>query len=111
MAVLAAIAAAVVALNQETSLITASVLLRFAFFIAIAVAVYMLWRDFGRREIGLWAQRQQWVFYGACGLLLADLAWYFTRSLGGRDLLAFLLTAAACVVAAVRTWREQRRYG
>jgi hypothetical protein len=86
------------------------VIVRFVFYIAIAVVAYMLWRDFGRREIGLWPTRQQRVFYGSVALFLVDLGWYFATFPTGRDLLAFFLVAAACVYAAVRTWRDQQRY-
>ncbi len=75
MLIIAAIALLVVVLNLQTSLVTAALLVRVAFFIAIAIAAYMLWRDFGRREIGLWQSRQQWVFYGAIALFVVDLGW------------------------------------
>jgi len=110
MLIIAAIALLVVVLNLETSLATAALLVRVAFFLAIAFAAYLLWRDFGRHEIGVWQARQQWVFYGAVGLLLVDLGWWFVASLSGLDALVFFLVAGACVYAAVRTWREQRRY-
>ncbi len=109
-AIVAAVSVAIVALDQEQSLVTAAELVRFAFFIAIGVAAYLLWRDFGRREIAVWPALQQRVFYAAVALFLVDLGWFFARSLSGRDLLAFFLVAAACVYAAVRTWREQHRY-
>jgi len=108
--VIALIALAVVLLNQQTSLTTASTLVRFGFYLALAVAAYLLWRDFGRREIGLWPQRPQRVFYGAVGLFVVDLGWWFSTSLGGRNLLAFLVVAAVSVYAAVKTWRDQHRY-
>ena len=110
MVIIAVIALVVVVLDLQTSLTTAATLIRFAFYLAIAFTAYMLWRDFGRREIGLWPQRQQRVFYGSVALFLVDLGWYFATPLSGRDLLAFLVVAAACVYAAVRTWREQHRY-
>jgi hypothetical protein len=110
MAVIAVIAAGIVVLDQEQSLTTAATLIRFGFYLAIAFVAYMLWRDFGRREIALWPARQQVVFYAAVGLFLVDLGWYFATPLGGTDLLAFLVVAAACIYAAVRTWREQHRY-
>jgi hypothetical protein len=109
--ILALISLVIVVLNLESSLVTASMLLQVAFFIAIAFVAYMLWRDFGRREITLWPRRAQWVFYGAVALLVVDLGWFFLGSLSGRDALAFLLVAAACVYAAIRTWRDQHRYG
>jgi hypothetical protein len=111
MLIIAAISLLVVVLNLETALSTAALLVRLAFFLAIAFVAYLFWRDFGRREIGVWQTRQQWVFYGAVALLLVDLGWWFVASVSGRDALAFFLVAGACVYAAVRTWREQRRYG
>ena len=111
MLIIAAIALAIVILNLETSLSTAALLVRVAFFLAIALAAYMLWRDFGRREIGLWPARAQWVFYGAVGLFVVDLGWWFVVGLSGLDALVFFVVAAACVYAAFRTWRDQHRYG
>jgi hypothetical protein len=109
--VLAAIAALIVVFNQETALVTAALLLRIAFFIAIAVVAYFFWRDFGRREISLWPERAQWVFYGALGLFVVDLGWWFFGDPTGRDALAFFLVLAGCVYAMVRTWRDQRGFG
>ena len=107
--ILAAVAAAIVVLDQQTALVTAGTLLRFAFFIAIAVVAYFYWRDFARREIETWPNRAQWVIYGAVALLVVDIGWWLTTSPAGRDLLVFVLVAAACVFAGVRTWREQKR--
>src|SRR3954452_461844 len=111
LAILALISLVIMVLNLETSLVTASILLRVAFFLAIAFVAYMLWRDFGRREIELWPRRAQWVFYGAVGLLVIDIGWFFLTPLRGLDALAFFLVAGACGFAAFRTWREQHRYG
>jgi hypothetical protein len=110
--ILGVIALAIVVLNQETSLVTAAILLRVAFFIAIAVAAYLFWRDFARREIQLWPSRAQYVFYGAVALFVVDLGWFFLWGVGGGpDALAFFLVAGACVYAAFRTWRHQTTYG
>jgi hypothetical protein len=110
MLIIAAIALLVVVLNLQSSLVTAALLVRVAFFLAIAFVAYMLWRDFGRREIGLWQSRQQWVFYGAVGLFVVDLGWWFVATLSGREALVFFIVAGVCVYAALRTWREQHRY-
>ena len=83
---------------------------RVAFFLAIALVAYTLWRDFGRREISYWPGRAQWVFYGAIGLLVADLAWYFVAGVSGLDALVFFVVLAACGFAMYWTWREQHRY-
>jgi len=111
MLIIAAVALAIVVLNLETALSTAGLLVRVAIFLAIALVAYLYWRDFGRREIGVWEARRQWVFYGAVALLVLDLIWWFVSALSGVNALVFFLVAGACVFAAVRTWREQRRYG
>ncbi len=109
--ILAGVAAAVLVLNLEVTLVTVGLLLRIAFFIAIAVAAYFFWRDFARREISTWPSRAQWVVYGAVALFVVDLGWWFlVGGLSGRDALACILVAAACVFAAWRTWRDQRTY-
>ena len=107
--ILAVVAAAIVVLNAQTALATAATLVRFAFFIAIAVVAYFFWRDFGRREIQTWDGRQQGVFYGAVALFVVDLGWYLTSHLEGRDVLAFLVVAAVCGFVGWRTWREGKR--
>ena len=111
MAIIALIAAVIVVLDQERSLTTASTLVRFGFYIAIAFAAYLIWRDFGRREIELWPRRQQSVFYGAVALALVDLGWYFATPLSGATCSRSSSCSAACVYACVRTWRDQHRYG
>jgi hypothetical protein len=110
LSILALLALVIMVLNLETSLVTASILLQVAFFLALAFVAYMLWRDFGRREIELWPRRAQWVFYGSVAVLVADIGWFFFGGLNGLDALAFFLVAAACVYAAFRTWRDQHRY-
>jgi hypothetical protein len=110
LAILAAVAVLIVVLNQETALVTAATLLRVAFFIVIGVVAYFFWRDFARREIATWTTHAAGVFYGAVGLLVADIGWYLVVGLSGRDLLAFLVVAAICVYVGIRTWRAQRSY-
>jgi hypothetical protein len=108
LAILAVVALAVVVLNQETALATASVLVRFAFFIVIGVVAYFFWRDFGRREIETWPTRTAAVFYAAVGILVVDIGWFALGHLAGRDALVFFVVAAICAYVGVRTWREQK---
>jgi hypothetical protein len=108
--IIAVIALAVVVLDLQTSLSTAATLVRFGFYFAIAFVAYMLWRDFGRREIAIWPRRSQWIFYGAVTTFLVDIGWYFATALGGRDLLAFIVVAVVSAYASVRTWHDQHRY-
>jgi hypothetical protein len=106
--ILAAVALVIVLLNLETAVITAGLLLRIAFIIAIAVVAYFYWRDFGRREISTWPQRAAWVFYGAAALLVVDIGWWMLAGLAGRNLLVALIVAAGCGYAGYRTWRDQK---
>jgi hypothetical protein len=107
--ILAGIALVVAVLNLQIAVLTIGMILRFAFFLAIAVVAYFYWRDFGRREIEMWTERASRVFYAAVALFVVDVGWYFLGGLAGRDVLAFFLVAAACVFVAVRTWREQKK--
>jgi hypothetical protein len=110
LAILALIAIVIVVLNAETALTTAALLLRVAFFIVIGVVIYLFWRDVARREIGLWGDRAQRVFYAACALLLVDAGWWIVRSPQGRDALISIVVAAVCVYVGVRTWRMHRYF-
>jgi hypothetical protein len=106
--ILALLALAIVVLNQETALVTAGTLLRFAFFVVLGVVAYFFWRDFGRREIQTWPTRTAVVFYAAVGLFVLDIGWYAVVGVVGRDFLAFLVVAAICVYVGIRTWRDQQ---
>jgi uncharacterized membrane protein YebE (DUF533 family) len=106
--ILAAVALAIVLLNLETAVVTAGLLLRIAFIIAIAVVAYFYWRDFGRREISTWPQRAAWVIYSAVALLVLDIGWWMLAGPAGRDLLVAIVVAAACAYAGYRTWRDQK---
>ena len=107
--VIALIAIVIVVLQAQTALATASTILQFVFLIAMAVVAYMVWRDFGRREISMWPNRQQRVFYAAVGLLIVDIGWFSLASLRGLDALTFFAVAIGSIVVAVRTWRERQR--
>src|SRR4029078_8460835 len=91
--ILAVIAGVIMVLNLQTSLITASLLLRVAFFIVVGLVAYMLWRDFDRRESDLWSRQKQIVLYGAVALLVVGLGWFFITPLSGLDALAFFLVS------------------
>jgi hypothetical protein len=108
LAILAVVALLIVVLNQETALVTAATLLRFAFFIVMGVVAYFFWRDFGRREIETWPTRAARIFYAAVGLLVLDLGWYAVVGVSGRDALAFFVVLIIGLYVGIRTWREQR---
>jgi hypothetical protein len=108
LAILAAVALAIVLLNQETALATAGTLLRFAFFIVIGVVAYFFWRDIGRREIETWPAHSSRVFYAAVALFVIDVGWWVVIGIVGRDVLVALVVGAICIYVGVTTWREQR---
>jgi hypothetical protein len=108
LAILAVIALLIVLLNFEVALATVGVLIRLAFFIAIAVVAYFFWRDIGRREIDTWPTRSSRVFYAAIGLAVIDLGWWMFGHPSGRSALIFFVVAGICGYVAVRTWLDQR---
>jgi hypothetical protein len=108
LAILAVVALLIVLLNFEVALATVGVLIRLAFFIAIAVVAYFVWRDIGRREIDTWPTRSSRLLYAAIGLGVIDLGWWLFGHPSGRNALIFFVVAGVCVYVAVRTWRDQR---
>jgi hypothetical protein len=108
--VIAAIAGIVVVLNLEQTLFSLALILRIVFFIAIAIVVYMFWRDRLRLEIATWPDRAQRVFYGAAGLIVVDFGAYFWpgRVTAGLDAFAFVVVLLVCAFSMYRVWRDQR---
>lgn len=108
--IVAVVAAVVVVLQLQTTLTALFLLARIAFFIAIAVFLYLLWRE-RRGDIGMWSKRAQWTFYGAVALVIADLGWF---SLGGGhqglDAFAFVVVLIVGAFAIWRVWRDQHTY-
>jgi Na+/proline symporter len=111
--IILAIAAIVFVLNLEGALVSLSLLLQIVFFLAIAVVLYMFWRDRMRHEIETWSDRSRRVFYGSFALVLVDLAVYFWpgRSTAGLDAFAFIVVLILCGYAMWRVWRSERTYG
>jgi hypothetical protein len=111
--VILAIAAIVFVLNLEGTLVSLSLILQIVFFLAIAVVLYMFWRDRMRHEIATWSDRSNRVFYGSALLIIADFAAYFWpgRNTVGLDALAFILTLILAGYAMWRVWHAERTYG
>lgn len=111
LAIVALIALVVVVLQLQATLTALFLLARIAFFLAMAFFVFMLWRE-RRDDIGGWPRRAQWTFYGAAGLLAADVGWFVLGGgHAGLDALAFFLVLLAGGFAIWRVWREQHTYG
>jgi hypothetical protein len=110
--IIALIALIVVVLQLYQTLVALGILLRIAFFLAIAFVLYLLWRDRMREDIELWPRRARLVFYGAAALIVLDLAAFFwpDRTTAGLDALAFLLVLAIAGFSMWRVWRDQHSY-
>jgi len=100
----------VVALSLYQTLTALYLIARVAFFIAIAVFVFMVWRE-RRGEIALWSARAQTVFYGAAILIVVDLGVFFWRGIHGPDAIAFFAVLGLCLFSMWRVWKDARRYG
>src|SRR6266480_1708544 len=89
------------------------VILLIVFFLAIAVVLYMFWRDRMRHEIDTWSARSSRVFYGSALLILVDFAAYFWpgRTTAGLDAFAFIVVLILAGYSMYRVWRAERTYG
>jgi len=107
------IAGIVFVLNLEGTLVSLSLILQIVFFLAIAVVLYMFWRDRMRHEIDTWSARSSRVFYGSALLILVDFAAYFWpgRTTAGLDASAFIVVLILAAYSMYRVWRAERTYG
>ena len=106
---IAIVSAAIVALQGESAPVQVSALLQILFVIAIGIFVYTTWRQ-RRHEIELWPLRARVSFYGAAGLILADIGAFWYDRPSGAAALAFFLVLAICGFAMFRIWRDQHTY-
>jgi undecaprenyl pyrophosphate phosphatase UppP len=107
-----AIAIVVFVLNLEGAILSLTLIIQIVFFIAIAVVLYMFWRDRMRHEVDTWSERSRRVFYGSALLILLDLAVFFWpgNSLSGVTALSFVLVLVLCGYSMYRVWRSERAY-
>jgi len=111
LAIVALVALVIVVLQLQTTLTALFLIARIAFFIAMAVFVYLLWRE-RRSEIGEWSTRARSTFYGAALLLVVDIGWFVLGGgHSGLDALAFFLALGAGGFAMWRVWRDEHTYG
>ena len=108
--VLALIALVVVVLQLQATLVALGVILRIAFFLAIAFFVYLVWRE-RRDEIGTWSGRERFAFYGGALLIVGALGVYFWRGLPGYEQLGFIGVVAGGGYAMFRIWRDRHSFG
>jgi fucose 4-O-acetylase-like acetyltransferase len=100
----------VIALKLEATLVALSIILRIAFFLAIAFFVFLMWRE-RRSDIDTWSGRAKTVFYGAALLIVADVgAWIVGGLSTGLDALAFVLVLGLSGLAMWRIWRDEHSF-
>jgi len=107
--ILALIALAVVVLNLYTAVLAIGMLLRIAFFLAIAFFIYLVWRE-RRGEIESWSLRERVVFYGSALLIVTAIGLYFWHGLPGYEPLGFIGVLAGAGYAMFRIWRDRHSY-
>lgn len=108
--VIALVAGAIYALSLQAALISLFLLVRIAFFLAIAFVLYLLWRDRVREDAATWRRRSQVVFYGSGALILVALGVFFWERPGGLDAVAFLLVIVFGAFSMWRVWRDEHTY-
>jgi small-conductance mechanosensitive channel len=103
------IALAVVVLNLYTAVVAIGMLLRIAFFLAIAFFIYLIWRE-RRGEIESWSTRERVVFYGSALLIVAVIGLYVWHGWPDYEQLGFIGVVACAGYAMFRIWRNRHSY-
>ena len=108
--IIGAIVLVIMLLNLYTAAVAIGMLLRIAFFLAVAFFVFLMWRE-RRDEIASWSTREIVVFYGSALLIVAVLGLYFWRGWAGYEELGFIGVIACSGFAMWRVWRDRHHYG
>ena len=108
--ILGLIALIVVVLNLYTAVVAIGMMLRIAFFLAIAFFIYLVWRE-RRGEIDSWSTRERLVFYGSALLIVAVIGLYFWHGWPGYEQLGFLGVFGGAGYAMFRIWRDRHSHG
>ena len=108
--IIALVVVVIMLLNLEGTLVALSMILRIAFFLAIAFFLFLMWRE-RRDDIEGWSQRSRWAFYGAALLIVVNLGAAFATGFpAGLGALAFVLVFGICGFAMFRIWRDEHTY-
>lgn len=108
--IVALIAGIVVVLSLEPVVATVGGILQIAFFLAVALFLFMLWRE-RRGDLEAWSDWNRKLFYGA--VVLAVVAIGLAIGYGipeSRDAFALVAVIGACAYVIVRVWRIEHRY-
>jgi peptidoglycan/LPS O-acetylase OafA/YrhL len=108
--IVAVIAAIVVVLSLEPVVATIGGILQIAFFLAIALFLFMVWRE-RRGDLEAWSEWNRKLFYAAVVLAVVAVGLAIGYGLPGtRDAFAFVVVIGACIFVLVRVWRIEHRY-
>ncbi|MBA2643534.1 MAG: hypothetical protein H0U82_11505 [Actinobacteria bacterium] len=107
--IIALAAAIVVVLSLEPVLATVGGLVQIAFFLAIALFLFLLWRE-RRGDLEAWSERNRRLFYAAIVLAVVDIGMLVGLGPSGPDAFVFFAVLGACAWVLVRTWRLEHRY-
>jgi small-conductance mechanosensitive channel len=108
--IIALIVLAIMLLNLYTAAAAIGMLLRIAFFLAVAFFIFLMWRE-RREEISSWSSREIVVFYGSALLIVAVIGLYFWHGWPGYEQLGFIGVIACAGFAMWRVWRDRHHYG
>jgi peptidoglycan/LPS O-acetylase OafA/YrhL len=104
------IAVVVVVLSLEPVVATVGGILRIAFFLAVALFLFMVWRE-RRGDLEAWSDWNRNLFYGAVALAVVTIGLAIGYGLPeSRDALALLAVIGVCAYVIVRVWRIEHRY-
>jgi small-conductance mechanosensitive channel len=103
------IALGVVVLNLYTAVVAIGMLLRIAFFLALAFFIYLVWRE-RRGEIESWSTRERLVFYGSALLIVGAIGLYFWHGWPDYEQLGFIGVVGCAGYAMFRIWRNRHSY-
>jgi ABC-type multidrug transport system permease subunit len=110
LAIVAVIAIVVVVLSLEPVVATVGGILQIAFFLAIALFLFLVWRE-RRGDLEAWSEWNRKLFYAAVVLAVVAIGLWLGYGLpASRDALALVLVVAACAYVIVRVWRIEHRY-
>jgi peptidoglycan/LPS O-acetylase OafA/YrhL len=108
--IVALIALVVVVLSLEPVVATVGGILRIAFFLAIALFLFMVWRE-RRGDLEAWSEWNRKLFYGAVVLAVVAIGLAIGYGLPeSRDAFALVVVLGACGYVIVRVWRIEHRY-
>lgn len=108
--IVAVIALVVVVLSLEAVVATVGGILQIAFFLAIALFLFLVWRE-RRGDLEAWADWNRKLFYAAVVLAVVAIGLMIGYGLpASRDAFALVVVIGACVYVIVRVWRIEHRY-